>query len=633
MFRPSGLLLLLGLLLGVEAHAARWTPLGPNGGTVHALAISPFSGVLWAGTDGGGIWRSGDLGAHWISSSHGLGSPDVYALAVSSTLPQTLWAGTGDGIYKSTDDGALWQRVWYEAAQPADVITPLTLGIAADPSDSDVVWACTYRGWILKTTDGGATWMRLLDVQGTAGRILIDPTDPDTVYTGNSKTTDGGATWQELDSHGGILALAPSNPRILYADGGFEGFWKSLDAGATWIHLPGFQYGIESFVVDPSDPDVLIASHSGVGVLRSKNGGQTWAPVQSLPYIHVGALTADPALPGRIWLGAVERGVFRSLDSGRTWETSRQGLRASHVRTVTFDPVRPRTLYTAAQTLGVYRSTDAGRTWAPINAKLPFAKGYGVGVNTVAAHPLRPGTLFAGTGGGVYRSLDRGDHWSFVSTATNEDFNAFAFDPRQPDTIFAAGNILLRSRDGGSTWKRLVLPGTEYEPEIAKVIVSPLRPDSIFVLDFNQRSGEARSLFRSLDGGNTWKLVFELGPAALALHPTDPDVVYLATEATREIWRSGDGGLTWGTVVGGVGNGARLTSLLVDRLDPSILYVGTDGAGVWRSTNHGATWARLGTGLIAPRITCLEADPRNPRRILACTWGGGVEEIRLSSAP
>jgi hypothetical protein len=176
-----------------------------------------------------------------------------------------------------------------------------------------------------------------------------------------------------------------------------------------------------------------------------------------------------------------------------------------------------------------------------------------------------------------------------------------------------------------------VLPRTVYEPEIAKVIVSPLRPETVFVLDFNQRHGTAQSLFRSPDGGNTWKLVFEGGPAALALHPADPDIVYLATENLGEIWRSGDGGLTWANVATGLGGGARLTSLLVDRLDPSILYLGTDGSGVWRSTNFGVTWSRLGTGLVAPRITCLEADPRNPRRILACTWGGGVEEIRVGA--
>jgi photosystem II stability/assembly factor-like uncharacterized protein len=633
--RSLPFLLLLILCTGARtatAGANRWTPLGPDGGTVFSLAADPEApGTLYAGTDGGGVWKSTDGGVHWRSASRGLASPDVYALAVSPGNPGTVWATTGGGIYKSTDDGALWRRIWYEAERPDDTYTSGTTSIAIDPTNPDVAWAGTVWGWILKTTDGGASWERPLDSPAQFRAILIDPTDPETVYAGVSKTTDGGATWQEIPGiHGGLLALDPSNPRILYSGGGFDNLWKSLDSGATWIRLPGFTYSVEAFLVDPSDPDVLVAGESGVGLSRSEDGGQTWNLVKGLPFFQVPALAADLAQPGRIWLGASERGVFRSLDSGRTWIASRQGLRASKARSVAFDPVQPRTLYAAALTTGVHRSTDAGRTWTRINRKLPAGAGYGVVVNTVAAHPLRPGTLFAGTGGGVYRSLDRGDHWSFVSP-TPEDFNAFAFDPQQPDTVFAAGNILLRSRNGGRTWKRLVLPRTEYEPEIAKVIVAPLRPTTVFVLDFNQRHGDAQSLFRSPDGGNTWKLVFEGGPAALALHPTDPDIAYLATEAGKEIWRSSDGGLTWEMVATGVGGAAALTSLLIDRLDPAILYLGTNGSGVWRSTDHGALWAPLTAGMIAPRITCLEADPRNPRRIVACTWGGGLLEIQISS--
>ena len=627
---PLSLLVLASLARPAAAGVDRWTPIGPDGGTVQALAADPGTpGTLYAGTDGGGVWKSTDGGIHWLSASRGLGSPDIYALAASPGASGTVWAATGGGIYKSTDGGALWRRVWYEAPRPDDAFPAWTSSIAADPTDPDVVWAGTVRGLILKTTDGGASWGLSLDSPAQVGTILIDPTDPDTVYTVGWKTVDGGATWQEMEGHG-LLAFHPSNPRILYSGG--DGIWKSLDAGATWTRLAAFDYSVDSLLVDPSNPNVLIASQAGLGIFRSGDGGHTWNPTEGLPYAPAPALAADPAQPGRFWLGTNERGVFRSLDDGRTWQASRQGLSASHLLAVDFDAVLPRTLYTAAIATGVHRSTDAGRTWTRINAKLPVSGGYGVIVNTVAAHPLRPGTLFAGTGGGVYRSLDRGAHWSFVSTATGEDFNSFAFDPLRPDTIFAAGNILVRSRNGGRTWKRLTLPATTYEPEIAEVIVSPLRPQTVFVLDFNQRRGEAKSLFRSPDGGNTWKQVFENGAAALALHPLDPDVLYLAAEAAREIWRSDDGGLTWEMVATGVGGGAALTTLLVDRVDPATLYLGTDGSGVWRSRDGGVTWAPFNPGLIAPRITCLKSKPENPRRLFACTWGGGLQEIFLRAS-
>lgn len=625
-FSALTLLPLLILARPALAAAGRWTPLGPEGGTVQALKADPGSpGTLYAGTDGGGVWKSTDGGTTWRSANEGFGSPDVHALAVSPGDPGAVWAGTGGGIFQSTDAGATWRRVWHESSGPLDT-TPWIVSLAADPIRPGVVWAGNERGWILKTTDGGATWTRLQESGGHT--LLIDPLNPETVYANGLKTTDGGATWQTLDSHGEILALDLSNPRVLYSSD-FDGLWKSADAGASWTRLPGFEGRAESLLVDPSDPDVLLAGQSGRGPARSEDGGQTWRQVPGLPLMFVPALEADPAQPGRIWLGANERAVFRSLDSGRTWKTSRQGLDATHLFAAAFDPFRPRTLYVAANSLGVHRSADSGGTWSRINKGLPTSGGYGVSVNTVAAHPTRSGTLYAGTGAGTWRSLDRGKSWSLA--LDEGDVHAIAFHPRKPGMVFSGGDHLFRSRDNGRTWKRLTRPDTFHDSEIAGLVISPLRPQTVFALDINERRGTAETLFRSPDEGNTWTTAFTRGPAALASHPSTPGLLYLATETGGEIWTSADDGLTWEKVAEDAGGGALLTSLLVDRIDPSILYLGTFGAGVWRSTDHGSTWEPFATGLIAPRITCLEADPRNPRRMVACTWGGGLLEIQISS--
>jgi photosystem II stability/assembly factor-like uncharacterized protein len=630
-FRVFPALLLLAALARPAAAAVdRWTPLGPEGGTVLALAADPASpGTVYAGTDGGGVWKSTDGGSTWRSASEGLAAPDVFSLAVA---PGAVWAGTNGGIYKSTDAGATWRRVWSESDNPLSIANWI-MSLAVDPADPDIVWAGSERGRILKTTDGGEFWQLSLEYFGRVRSILVDPTNPQTVYASRRKTVDGGATWQEMDS-GDLLALHPSDPRILYSGhSDLFGLWKSVDAGATWTLLPGYERTAQSLLVDPFDPDVVLAGELGVGLFRSEDGGQTWNQVTGLPFFQVPALAADPTRPGRIWLGADERGVFRSLDHGRTWRVSRRGLNASHLQAAAFDPFRPRTLYVAANNLGFHRSDDGGRTWSRINQRLPATGGYGVNAQTIAAHPSRPGTLFAGTERGVYRSLDRGTHWSFVSAADPGDSNSIAFVPGRPDTIFSGGDRLLRSRDGGRTWRRIPLPATEYEPEIAKVVIAPQRPQTVFVLDFNQRNGNPQSLFRSPDGGGTWRLVLDQAPVDLAPDPTTPGLLYAATAFENAIWRSADDGITWKKIADGVGGGAELTEILVDRLDPSILYLGTFGTGVWRSNDGGVTWEPLAAGLFAPRITCLEADPRNPRRLVACTWGGGLLEIQLSSAP
>jgi len=630
-------LLLTILPRPAAAGEDRWMPLGPEGGTILALAADPGApGTLYAGAAGSGVWKSTDGGGHWLPASQGLGSLDAYDLATSPGAPGTVWAATRGGVYKSADGGATWQRVWYQVDQQDDTYTPWTRSIAVDPTDPGVAWAGTLRGWVLKTTDGGESWEQVLDRLGITN-LLIDPTHPSTVYASSDyglyKTGDGGATWERLhESTMYALAMDPSDPRVLYANGYFNGVWKSTDGGATWSPLPGFgDRPVTNLFVDPFHPSVVLAGTFG-GLWQSEDAGVTWHNVPGLPAIEALALEADPVLPGRIWLGTNDRGVFRSLDAGRTWRTSRQGLAASSMWAVAFDPVLPRTLYAVAGNTGVHRSTDGGRTWSRINAGLPKERGSGVLAATVAPHPLRPGTLFAGTGEGLFRSPDRGAHWSRILDQPFLLVLSVAVDPRKPGTIFAGGDVLFRTRDGGRTWKRLPLTSGEHhdENEITEVITDPRHPGWVYVLDFDTRHHTANNLFRSTDGGDTWKLAFSGRAVALALPPTLPDVLYLATDF-GEIWQSRDGGLTWERTATGAGGGAPPTSLVVDRLDPSILYLGTDGNGVWRSRDQGATWEPLNEGLIAPRITCLEADPRDRHHLIACTEGGGLLEIRLQS--
>ena len=618
-------LLILALLpRPAWAGINRWTPLGPDIGTVQALAVDPeTSATIYAGTGGSGVWKSIDNGAHWAPRSRGLASPDIFDLAIA---PGTVWAATGLGIHRSTDGGATWQRVWFESDGDPRA-SSWVQSIAVDPTDPDVVWAGTLLGRILKTTDGGASWVRVFEITGPVESIAIDPTDPDKVYTGSFRTTDGGATWQPMDSHGGLIALDPTDPRTLYSGG--SGVWKSTDAGATWAQLPGVGLAVESLLVDPFDRDVLLAGVLGDGLFRSDDGGRTWDKVESLPTFRVLALAADPTRSGRIWLGSSDLAVFRSQDHGRTWRARRQGLSAAHTLAADFDPAQPGTLYVAAEGHAL-RTTDAGRTWPRIDAALASSPGT-FDVSTIAAHPTHAGLLFAGTGGGAYRSLDRGSHWTRV--INDGEIRSFAFDLRRTRILFAAGENFYRSLDAGGTWTQLALPTSPDDSKVAKVVVAPHFPAAVFVLNFNPRFNEATTLLRSSDKGTTWTEVFDRGPADLAPDPVTPGLLYLAESFRGEIWRSLDDGQTWEMIAEGVGGGAQPTALLVDRQDPSTLYLGTFGTGVWRSTDRGVTWAPFAAGLVAPRITCLKEAPRSPGRLIACTWGGGLQEIRLSSNP
>lgn len=642
---PSARVRLLSFVLLLLAFAPRpaaagidrWTPLGPDGGTVTALATDPqVHGTLYAGTAGGAVWKSLDGGAHWFAASEGLASSDITALAVAPGGSGRVWAGTPGGIYQTENGGASWQRVWSVPGRPDRALDHWILSLAADPVDPEVAWAGTWSGVVLRTTDGGATWEPVHSASGGASTIAVDPADPDTVYVtgGNAteKTSDRGATWTRI--HNGdapLLVIDPVDPRILYIGGG-TGIWKSTDAGATWTHLTGFEGFVDGLFLDPARPSVLLAGISDGTLIRSEDAGATWRRVDGLPALLAFTFAADSS--GRLWLGSNEHGVFRSLNGGFTWRATNQGLAASFVLDVELDPFRPRTLYAAVHGTRFHRSANAGATWTRSNTGLPVSSHNIFKLNDLEADPHLPGVLYAGTDVGVFGSRNCGSRWSPLLYSQGE-ITSVAAHPRRRGMIFAVGEAVYRSLDGGRTWKLLLLPERTYEPKHSEVVLDPLRPRNVFVLDFDSRRGTAKSLFRSTDSGETWTRVFEEGPSALAISPVTPGLMYLGTEAGGEIWKSANRGTTWENLAQGVGNGKEITALLIDRIDPSILYLGTDGAGVWRSLDGGLTWAPLATGpttgMITPRITSLKADPRSSRRLLAGTQGGGVLEIQLTT--
>jgi photosystem II stability/assembly factor-like uncharacterized protein len=233
-----------------------WTTHGPEGGWVSSLVIDNRTpATLYAGTRGGGIFKSSNGGQTWMAINTGLvlarpsplparppqAGPDIAALAIDPSAPATIYAW-GGGLFKSTDGGGSWTATGLSGAST----------LAIDPSAPATIYAGSgfFTGGVFKSTDGGATWTAVLDAPQV--RVLaIDPSAPATLYAGFFgggviKTSNGGQSWAGASSGLPNLfpcpvsalavdpsAPAPSAPATLYA-GTCAGVFKSTDGGGSW---------------------------------------------------------------------------------------------------------------------------------------------------------------------------------------------------------------------------------------------------------------------------------------------------------------------------------------------------------------------------------------------------------------
>lgn len=311
---------------------------------VREVAVSPANpNILAAGTRGDGVWLSEDCGKTWTKPSYGrLGPGKVTSITFDVRDPNTIWAG-GEPIelYVSHNLGKSWDRVDSVRATPgvADVIYPVPVVephvrcIAQDPSDAGTMYIALQVGYILKTTDGGASW-RTLDngLDEDVHVIVIDPTSPRTllISTGGEgmrsgkapgkslyRSEDGGETWQPVamdfyQEYSATLAMHPHDPSTMLScvANGNPGTWKrptgpeaeiigTRDGGRTWQALqagvPGEQKQfVAAMSYDAETPDHVYAGFRRGELAMSQDAGSSWtdlgiqlSAVNDVKVVHV----------------------------------------------------------------------------------------------------------------------------------------------------------------------------------------------------------------------------------------------------------------------------------------------------------------------------------------------------------
>ncbi len=291
----------------------------------------------WKDSDDGGLWISHDAGHTWQESADFKGQP-VHALVQAPSDPRTLFAGTLQGVFRSSDGGATWTQITPPGSHEIHEIESL----AIDPADPDTVYAGTWHlPW--KTTDGGKTWNSIkqgLIVDSDVFSIIVDPERTHTVYlsacSGIYKSENAGALFRKIQGipsearRTRVLVQDPENRQVVYA-GTTEGLYKTVNAGRTFERMTGADVVVNDVYVDPGDSDhVLLATDRG-GVLVSRDAGVTFAESnQGISERKVTALLVDSGNPQRLYAGVVNDksygGVFRSVDGGEHWEQLGSGL-------------------------------------------------------------------------------------------------------------------------------------------------------------------------------------------------------------------------------------------------------------------------------------------------------------------
>ena len=478
-----------------------------------------------------------------------------------------------------------------------------TVGAVGVPQEPNVFYIGVNNGGVWKTTDYGRTWFPIFDDQptGSIGDIAVAPSNPNVIYVGS------GEGLQRPD-------LSVGN-----------GMYKSVDAGKTWVHL-GLDDAqqIGGLAIDPKDENRLF-----VAVLGHPYGPNT------------------------------TRGVYRSLNGGKTWERVLYKDENTGAIQVAIDPQNPNIIYADmwagrqgpwengawdGKESGLYKSIDGGTTWKKLTNGLPTVQ-QGLGRIGFCIAPTDPNRLYAtvdaGKEGGLYRSDDGGESWRSMSNdgrywGRGSDFAEVKVDPNNKDIVYTANIVVWKSADGGNTWKdfRGAPGGDDYHriwinPNNSNIILIAADQGAIITVNggatfsswYNQptaqfyhvstdnafpynvyggqqESGSVGIVSRGNDGAITYRDWHPVGVEEygyVAADPLNPDIIY-GGKITKYNKKTGQvQNIAPVALKKGDYRFVRTAPVLFSPIDPKVLYFA--GNVLFKTINGGHSWEEISPDL------------------------------------
>lgn len=552
---------------------------GPSrGGRVTTVTGVPSQPkTFYMGVASGGLFRTTDNGATWVPLTDGkvpLGS--MGSIAVADSDPNVIYLGTGSdgvrsnvstgrGIYKSIDGGQTWKSSGlYNAGQIGSVrIHPTNPDIAWVSAGGDIFKPNSERG-IFKTTDGGATWRKVLFISDTIGAMDVElqPGNPNVVYA-----------W---------MSHLERKPWTIISGSRDGGFYRSTDGGEHFTKvtngLPTELIGKANLAVTAAKPEriyALIEAKPGGGLYRSEDGGQSWALTNSQnaliqrPFYYT-TLGADPTNADVVYAGA--ESFFKSVDGGKTFSIFRTPHGDNH--DIWINP-KDGQIMIQSNDGGANVSTDGGRTWST-QMNQPTAEIYGVWLDNQFPYKL--------------------------------------YGAQQDNTTL----IISSQADPSATSDWRTGPGCETGP----IMPHPANPDIVYGSCkgqfgvMNLRTGQEKNYWigaQSLYGNPADDLIYRMQRVSpMATSPHDPDVLYYGSQYVH---RTRDRGVTWERIspdltahpaccqgasgepitrdVTGEEFYSTLYAIAESPLEKGVIWTGSNDGPFYVTRNNGKTWSNV----------------------------------------
>ena len=661
------------------------------------------------------------------------------AVAVAPSNPNVVYAATGEqspmsgskvlglGTLRSTDGGSTWSfNTTSVTGGTFDVIpSQYSYDLDVHPTNPDDVLLGTFNG-IFRSKDGGRTWVNrlpsagdnFLEMKRQGVNLARSPANPNVVWSGLwgglAFSTDGGDTWQvtfediaqQVGFNGipirSLVAIAPSNPnRIYWLVAGYDttrgysqiGVFRSDNGGQNWGTALGPPSGqgyplitgtqgwtFLGLAVDPTNPDRVIAG--GLDTWRTEDGGLSWTQISqwTLPERHPQFNHADVDViafePGRsaFWMGT-DGGLFRSVDSGRSFIWKNDGVVARMFSSLAQHPTDPYRLYAGTQDNGTMRlSGDSTSAWK----KIFYGDGYDCAVNY-----QDPNIVYATNFSGYTSRADDGgeSEESFRLTTCPPDAQTqaqctvppvssfrsrLAMDPVDPRILYTMTDRIYRTSNGAATaadWQPVYAEyfcsdgiSTQPCPDVQKSYAScssiAIKPTDRGRVAFGTAAGYVVYTLNGFQNASQLNLGSQVN--AIAWDPSDPNAFFVGLESATELIQGQGRHVIWRiaaldqqqktAAAASTGIGVPVTyaggsftffapvdSLAISPVNPNLMFAGTK-YGIFRSTDKGQSWSRFGDDFPSTWVSYLLFSP-DGSRLRAATWGRGMWEINPSGGP